>query len=190
MVCYGRKYIYIMNHLQFIEQLAGIPLPDEAYKQVGLSSKYIKDIKKNYIPLNKKVTNKKDVPPDNAILSLMAAYDMSKVSIGMVEFNKKIEHDDDLIIFGKFEVDRMAIDRVTGEVLVLDETSDKIMWRCAQNGGAFLEALIYIGKFLEKRVVDDNLYEDEKANLKIAKTCSEIAGGVKYLKFFKMMLGY
>lgn len=179
-----------MNHLEFIEQLAGIPLPDAAYKQVGLSSKDIKNIKKNYIPLNKKDTNEKYVPSDNAIVTLMTAYDMSKVAIGMVEFNKKIEYDGELIIFGNFEVDRMAINYVTREVLVLDETTDKIMWRCAHSDGAFLEALIYIGKFLEKRGVDDNLYEDEKANIKIAKTCSEIAGGAKYLNFFKMMLGF
>lgn len=179
-----------MNHQEFIEQLAGIPLPDEAYRQAGLSSRDIKNIRKNYIPLSKKETNKKDAPSDDAIISLMASYDMSKVSIGMVEFNKKIEYDGDFIVFGKFEVDRMAINCATREVLVLDETTDKIMWRCAHSGSTFLEALIYIGKFLEKRSVDDNLYDDEKANIKIAKTCSEIAGGAKYLQFFKMMLGF
>lgn len=179
-----------MNHLEFIEQLAGIPLPDAAYRQAGLSSKDVKDFKKKYIPLKKKKTNKKDVPFNDPILSLMAAYDVTKVSIGMVEFNKKIEYDGDLIIFGNFEVDRMAINCVTGEVLVLDEMSDKVMWRCAVNGDTFLDALIYIGKFLEKRSVDDGLYEDEKANLKIAKACSKIAGGAKYMKFFRMMLGF
>lgn len=179
-----------MNHKEFIEQLAEIPLPDAAYKQAGLSSKYIKEIKKSYSPLKKKETKKKAAPSDDAILSLMAAYDVTKVSIGMVEFNKKIEYDGDLIIFGNFEVDRMAINSVTNEVMVLDEMSDKVMWRCAHNSGAFLEALIYIGKFLEKRGVDDDLYEDEKANLKIAKACSKIAGGTKYLKFFRMMLGF
>jgi hypothetical protein len=46
------------------------------------------------------------------------------------------------------------------------------------------------GKFLESCSIDIRLYENQVLICNTAELCADIAGGQKYLNFYKVLLGY
>jgi hypothetical protein len=179
-----------MTHIEFIEKLKTIPLKHEDYKKLGLEDDYIiNGIIKRYTLVNRREGGQRLVIKDDPIVLLINEFDLSWLVISMISFNEELEVSNDLIFFAKFEVDDLAINRVTNEIILVAESTEEIMYYCASNSAAFLEALIFIGAFLQKRSVDEFLYEDENANISIAEECSELAGGEKYFSFYRMMLG-
>ncbi|MFD2903746.1 hypothetical protein [Sphingobacterium anhuiense] len=53
---------------------------------------------------------------------------------------KVIEETENYIYFYKFEVDTLAIDKITGKILVEEYDTDHIFYECAQNDALFLKA--------------------------------------------------
>ena len=177
-----------MNTQEFIEKLSRVPLSDQQYKAAGISGDEIYSIRQRHIISPKEHTSSSD--PHDPIVTLVEDYDTTNVEIGMITFNTEIQKMDDYLVFGKDEIDHLAIDTRTGEIVVLDEVSMRLMQYCAKDSASFLDAIIIMAKFLKKRGVDDNLYEDEAANLAVAKTCTTLAGGEKYSDYYVGMTGF
>lgn len=178
-----------MNQNEFVKQLLTLPFEDSVYKDGGLDDEFIKKNKNRYIALKRKIPYNSNTAFNDPIISFIQEYDAKNVEIGMINFGKEIVNSSNFIVFGTFELDRLAISIITKEIVMLPESSDEIGMYCAMNGQKFLECVVFIGKFLEKRGIDDNLYDDENANSLIAEQCAELAGGNKYLNFYRMMLG-
>lgn len=107
----------------------------------------------------------------------------------MIKFDERIEEKGRFFFFGRFEVDDLAVDITTGGVVMLECGLDHILYDCAQNDSSFLEAILNTAVFLERRSVEDGLYENEELNNQMAEEFGDIAGGEKYYDFYKMMLG-
>ena len=179
-----------MTHLEFIEKLKTIPLQDEEYARVGLSKDFISEYKEKYHSVNRRVpVDSSSSESTDPIISLLKEFNLKNIKVGMVEFNSKTKNIPDFLLFGKFDMDELAINYVSKEIVLLEEATNNVMSYCASNSSNFLEAIIFIGTFLEKRGIDAVLYEDEKINLMVAEKTAEIAGGEKYLNFYRMMLG-
>jgi len=178
-----------MNQNEFVKELLTISFEDSAYMNAGLDKKFIKSNRNRYIAIKRKIPGKFNTDFNDPIISLMQEYDVKNIEIGMINFGKEPVISSDFIVFGTFELDRLAISIITKEIVMLPESLDEIGMYCAMNGQKFLESAIFIGKFLEKRGIDDSLFDDEDANSLIAEQCAELAGGSKYLNFYRMMLG-
>jgi hypothetical protein len=178
-----------MNHHEFVKELCTLPFEDSVYLNAGLDEEFIRENRNRYIAVERRTPGKSNTNFNDPIISLIQEYDVKNIEIGMINFGRKIAKHSSFIVFGTFELDRLAISIITKDIVLLPESSDEIGMYCAMNGQKFLESAIFIGKFLEKRGIDDNLYDDEDANSLIAEQCAELAGGSKYLNFYRMMLG-
>ena len=132
---------------------------------------------------------KSDKPTDEILKELIER----EVQVGMVEFtNKKdiLSVPDSFIKIGNFELDILAIDINTGGIVTLDhDQPDFVMGKVAQSFAQFVDALKPIEKFFEASMVDDELYDDEKAMRKVTAESCSIAGGSEYLSFYNMVFG-
>jgi hypothetical protein len=179
-----------MNQNEFVDRLKTLPLEDSVYRNAGLDEASIQKNRRRYSTLKRSIPGAFHSELNDVIIKLIEQYDVKNVEIGMINFGAEIFHSSTFIVFGTFELDRLAISVITKEIVMLAEASDDVGMYCAMNGEKFLESIIFIGKFLEKRGIDANLYDDEAANLLIAEQCATLAGGDKYLDFYKMMLGF
>jgi hypothetical protein len=175
-----------MKTEEFVEELRKMPLDTKVLRTQGVSEGYIQKLINSY-QLKKKAQS---VYSGDPVLELIENYDSSNLEIGMISFDQNIEEGEDYLFFGKFEVDDLAVHRNFGTVVMLEDGSDHVLYKCAGNGAKFLDALILAAKFLEKRANDDSLYENQGLTCKMAEECGEIAGGkAEYQDFYKMMFG-
>jgi len=177
-----------MTEIEFIERLKGVPFSYEEYLKIGLDEDFIIEKVSAYNP-GKRLSNLSE-HSDNPLIRLVEDYDVSKTEIGMVWFGAQVTDTEDYSYIGKFEVDFLCVSKLTKEVVILSfDDPSSIAYRCAQNGASFLDAIIVAAKFLEACGIDDNLYNDQEAICSMAENCSELAGGNKYLNFYKVLLG-
>jgi hypothetical protein len=178
-----------MTHTEFVNALMGILLPDEEYRKTGVSEQFIQRLKKSLLPEQR--SGIKESGDTDPLVRLVENYRFEDDQvIGMVGFLDKIKKTPAYTYIGKFELDDLVINNSTKEIVILEEDIDHFLWYCASNSATFLDALIHIGAFLEKRGVDKNLYDNEAINLAVAEETAEIAGGQKYLDFYQTMLGF
>ncbi len=122
---------------------------------------------------------------------LLHALKEFKVEVGMVEFGKKkdvipIAHS--YVKVGNFELDILAIDEDSNKIVMLDHDQPNfVMGVAADDLASFVEALKPVEMFLIES--DDELLDDEAAMSSVASEASELAGGEKYVWFYRMMFG-
>lgn len=180
-----------MDHITFISRLKDSSLSDEEYRKNGLNKKETAEFKAFHEAKERKEKLDYDGSMLNdEIVRMICEFDLSTVEIGMITFLEEAHETAQYLFFGKFEVDDLVIDLTTREILLLEEDSANILLYCAKNSSSFLEAILSMSKFLSKRGFDEQLYQDEKANLLMAAAAGNLAGGAKYADFFRMMLGY
>lgn len=174
-----------MEAKEFVEQLRDITIEVDLLKKQGASDQFIADRQKSYRAISKR----KNYITEHPVVDLIENFDCSNIEIGMINFGEKVEESIDYIFFGKFEIDDLAIDQVTGGVVMLEIGVDHVLYECAKSDSDFLNAIFNVAVFLERRSVEEGLYENEKLNIEMAEEFGDIAGGSAYYDFYKMMLG-
>lgn len=164
-----------MKASEFVEALKGINVRTDLLKKQGVSDQSIEDRKRSYLAAYKGGGSVSQYP----LVELVENYDCSNLEIGMITFDEQIEEKGRFIFFGRFEVDDLAVDLITGSVVMLECGLDHILYDCAQNDSSFLEAILNTAVFLEKRSVEEGLYENEELNIQRAEGFGNIAGGEK-----------
>jgi hypothetical protein len=135
----------------------------------------------------------RNINPEKAIHEPLEELVNQNIEVGMVEFTNK----DDILPLsgsfekvGNFELDILAIDKETGEVVMLDhDQPDFIMGKVSKNLFQFVEALKPIEKFIEDSFEDDSLYDDEASMRNVTAISSSIAGGNGYQWFYNIIFG-
>jgi len=177
-----------MEHIEFSNKLKEIALSRDEYLSLGYSEKFTQEMIDSF---SVRYRNGKSTPEyDDPIKNLVTTFDCTTVEIGMICFNGGLEERGSYTVFGRFEGDDLAISEITKEVIMLETEIQHVLYHCASNSSNFLEALLIMAAFLQKRATSDELYEDEQANLLVAENCAKIAGGEKYFDFYRMMLGF
>lgn len=174
-----------MNAKEFVNRLGDIKIDIDLLKQQGVSDQFITHKKNAFIAL----ANGKSILSEHPVIELVENYDCSNLEIGMITFDQKVEETDRYVFFGKFEIDDLAIDKITGAVVMVENDLDHVIYECSKNDSDFLEAILNVAIFLRRRTVEEGLYEDEQLNIKMAEEFGDIAGGTAYYDFYKMMLG-
>ncbi|WP_156305425.1 hypothetical protein [Sphingobacterium endophyticum] len=174
-----------MKASEFVEGLKGISVRTDLLKKQGVSDQFIEGRKRSYLAAYKGGGSVSQYP----LVELVENYDCSNLEIGMITFDERIEQKGRFIFFGRFEVDDLAVDLITGSVVMLECGLDHILYDCARNDSSFLDAILNAAIFLERRSGEEGLYENEELNIQRAEWFGDIAGGEKYYDFYKMMLG-
>lgn len=177
-----------MNEKEFVDKLKETPFSRGQYASIGVSEQFINRTIEGYNPKLKTSLHRDDT--DDPLVRLVNNYDVTKTEIGMVCFESEVDESDDYYFVGKFEADFLCISKFSKEVVILafDDPLTE-MYKCAQNSSRFFEAIIVAAKFLEKAGLDQVLRDSQPTICSMAENCSEIAGGRKYLDFYKVLLG-
>jgi len=149
------------------------------------------EIKRNIKPLlDLDVQFKETSEEVDIIIELLNLYDLSKVEIGMIVFNKTITEDEDYYYIGRVEVDLLVINKHTGTVQVLEyDEPTHTLCDCARESSAFLQALLVCNKFFWECYSDDDVYNDENKRKAVVEKCTYIAGGDSFFDFYAMLTG-
>lgn len=172
----------------FIRQLAAAAPRSEQLQRVGLSPGESEDFRLSYFSKPKPTfAGERQTDP---LLDLLSRYDLGKVEIGMVTFASEIGADPDVWRVGKVEADPLVEDRRTSEVRVNEgNPRGQVLWRCARDGGRFLDALLPAAVFLGQCAYDSTVSENSGLHQAKAQECALAAGGNDYLDFYRMLVG-
>lgn len=174
-----------MKASEFVEGLKGISVRTDLLKKQGVSDQFIEDRKRSYLATYKGG----EIVSQYPIVELVENYDCSNLEIGMVTFDERIEETEDYLFFGRANEHDLAIEIITGNVVMVEYGLNNILFNCAKNDESFLSAILNVAIFLERRSVEEGLYENVKLNIQMAEEFGDIAGGERYYDFYKMMLG-
>jgi len=174
-----------MKAKEFVKSLNDINIDFDLLRKLGVSDQFIADKEKSY----RAIPNGKNYISDHPIVELVENFDCSNLEIGMITFDKKIKETNKYIFFGRFEIDDLVIDKITGRVVMLESGMEHVLYECSKNDSEFLTAIFNVAVFLERRSTDDALYENEELNIQMAEEFGDIAGGSTYYDFYKMILG-
>lgn len=174
----------------FVEKLAKMAPDSETLLRRGLKPNYVRNLVDSY-QIGLKETY---VEYDDELLNLINNYDVSAVEIGSVHFDldqsiRPLTESARFFRVGLDEADFLVIDTASGEIVVEDSHSPGfIVSYCAQSSGAFLDALYQIAM-----PNDEYLRNEADINsvdwCKKAADCAKLAGGDKYLTYYKATLG-
>jgi hypothetical protein len=173
----------------FVKELAAAAPSAADLERCGLSTEQARIFIKSFLCVKREhplsATNGSD-----QLLELLRQWDLSKVEIGMMRFpNPPTERSGKLCV-GCVEVDPLVILPDTGEVVVYElGTKEHLLCHVAKSGSKMLDAMVIAARFLEKCAVGTIDFDNYEAALSVALECASAAGGDRYLKFYKMLLG-
>lgn len=118
--------------------------------------------------------------------ALINNYEMSNVEIGVFSFFDGYKVVEKYLLFGKIEMDLLAVDRSTREIVLLDHDNiDHVMIKCSKSSSDFLEILYVYSEFTVNRLLDNDTYV-----LPEKKVLNEISGGDAYGKFVDFLFDF
>ncbi|WP_199118230.1 hypothetical protein [Pedobacter sp. ASV28] len=174
-----------MDAERFVKELKVISPDRGMFSNMDLGNDYIDSVIAGFNP--EKIHS--DSTFSDPLLKLVTQYNANVIHVGMIEFSDEVRETDRYYIIGEFEVDWLTIDKLSGCVKIVEKHNYHEMWECAIDSSRFLEAMIEACKFLLKSSTDDNLYENKQAHDAVAEVCSSLAGGERFLDFYKMFFG-
>jgi hypothetical protein len=111
--------------------------------------------------------------------SLINNYDLASVEIGIFQFLSQYEVTPKFMLFGKIDMDILARDRNSKEIVMLDHDDlEYVMFRCAKDSDTFLDFMSVYCKYMLSQLCDDFNYSVPEKNF-IYNMC----GGEAYKKF-------
>ena len=174
-----------MKAEKFISELNNIPLSIKAMNVEDVTEDYLSSLINDYSVSKRH----KIVRNENPLIDLVKNYEVRNLEIGLICFDEEPELINNYLFFGKLEIDDLAIDINSGKIVLIENGSNNVIYHCAENGDKFLDALILLVNFLEVRAVDDSIYDNVFLTNKLADDCANLAGGIIYFDFYKMMVG-
>jgi len=171
---------------EFVNELKK-KLPDiKKLKELDYTDGEIEDIKKSYVLPTKDV--KINLYPEMGEFGkLMSKYEVSRLQVGMIEFFDKPLKENDKLIIGKVEVDKLGYSEKDSMFYVTD--GEKELWKISNSPEKLLNALLNMKEYFSKVMVDETLYENYAVLESYAKKSAELAGGVQFINFYRMLLG-
>jgi hypothetical protein len=175
-----------MNAVDFTNKIKKLTPSKENLVNSGFSNERAKEIIKHYFICNK--DNQLEVKSE--IVKLLTNYDVSNVEIGMIRFQKDLIESNRYFYFARFELDYLANDKQTDEIVLIDYNSDEfVMCKCALNSSCFLDAVLFACEGLTLFLLDENISNNENYVKQLIEKCTLIAGGNEYFDFYQTFLG-
>jgi hypothetical protein len=177
-----------MKASQFIEKLKHIKPSRASLQEMELSEKFINEVLNSFEFESLSVIHKSDY--DDEILELNSIFNLANLKIGRISFSNEILIKNNRCHFGHQEADILAIDLQTKEIILIDhEDENCVLQACAINGEGFLDALFEMKFFFTQCAFNLNFNCEQEDKCSKALHCSILAGGEKYIDFYKNALG-
>lgn len=175
-----------MDYSNFIKELS-TKVPDiKKLKDLGYSDREIIEIKDSYI-ISSCDIEKNSYPELGEFGELISRYEIDKLKIGMISFYKKPKKKDQTFIIGSVETDELRYSMNNG-LFYVSPKNDFILWECSDDSEKFLAALLNLADYFSKVAVDEKLYDNQELILEYARISSSLAGGDRFINFYKMIL--
>jgi hypothetical protein len=171
----------------FAESLARKYVNVDSYKRVGYSDDECEELKSAF-----QAFKVREYPLSffqDPILEFFYCYDNKLESILFFTVNPNpYILNNSFYFFGDCDNFLIAIDMRSREIVMLDDTRSLISLPCAIDSIAFMKVLLlYVDSHLDASILDnDKMYK--KYCIIMSKSCSEIAGGMRYERFFNLVL--
>lgn len=95
--------------------------------------------------------------------ALINNYEMYNVEIGLFGFFDEYKVVEEYLLFGRIEMDLLAVDRKTREIVLLDhDSTDHVMIKCCKSSSDFLEILYVYSEFTVNRLLNNAYVLPEK----------------------------
>jgi hypothetical protein len=123
------------------------------------------------------------------LISLIESCDLSSFQIGPIEFYSQIEIiSDRYLCFACIDdVNLVAIENTSNNVIVLSEASEEVVQSCALNQNSFLNAILAV-KMVNLEILRNQVLFDDISFLNDrAYEISSIAGSTDFINFYRML---
>lgn len=178
--------LHVMDEKTFIESLKHIAPSEGKLNAITGSKGFTEQMMASWF-----VDKKKTVEKESRYLleGLLLKYDMTHTEIGLISFLDLPIYTGNYMQFGVCDQFRLVTDCLSGEVLMLDAEEDMVSLRCAGSEADFLRALIAAEEHFIRRMFNPDLLDDQYTICKDASGIAQTTGGVRYLDFYKHLLG-
>jgi hypothetical protein len=174
---------------EFADSLARLAPSRSRLQEAGFSNAFIERLLARQARRRRCAAPMPEGAPLDALLILLVERDVSSVVVGQVEFLADPESHAEGWQVGNVEADLLVVRR-DREVAVYEHGTERhLLWRAAEDGNRFLDALVAAAEYLVKRLLGDVAYEDLGQARAVAQECAARAGGPAYLNFYLMLLG-
>jgi hypothetical protein len=171
----------------FAQRLQELAPSKEELRRFDVDEQFIEFFRARFFCTPKPRSNNR-LLTDATVLSLLQDFDCSKVEIAIITFLLDPVEGVTHYIFGNAEQDILALNKISGEIEVLDYADNThVIWSCASSGESFLEALLVSAEYLTNKLKSDNSHDKETY---LFQHCVDVAGGHKYANFYQMLLGF
>lgn len=174
----------------FVKELKLLAPSKENLKKFNVDDSFIDYFRSRFYCIPKSQDIIKNYSGD-LIISLLDAYDCSKIEIGTVNFLFEPIENVAFYHIGNVDGDILVLNKISLKIEVLDYTNtDHVIWQCSSNSNGFLEALLICAEFFVLKLENFSLVENKKYMAEVINECIEKAGGFEYVGFYQMLLGY
>lgn len=177
-----------MTPENFVALLNGLAPSIEKLESIGFTSEEAKEFVKTYGCIKRDKIESLTLT-DEVLSDLISIWDLSQITIGMIEFLELPKQYGSDVQLGLVETDPIVLSCESNKIVVIEAGSDNILWLAAKDGALFLDALVHTADFLTKRMLEEIDYDDLDSAESAALECAEKAGGNEYTDFYKMLLG-
>ncbi len=125
----------------------------------------------------------------NQLIKLVTDYNCNELEIGMINFSNKINEDELYTYIASFDADLIGINKINDQIELVEFGTKHILCPLAQNAEKFLDALLSVVQFYSSFTIDEDVSDNQDQACSVAKECSMLAGGVRYLSFYKLLIG-
>lgn len=157
-------------------------------ESIGFTNEEAEEFAKTYKCINRYKIESLTLT-DEALSALISKWDLSKITIGMIEFLELPQQYGPDMQIGFVETDPLVLFYDSNKIAVIEAGTENLLWLVAKNGAFFLDALVNIADFLTKRMLEEIDYDDLDSAENSALECAEKAGGNEYIDFYRMLLG-
>ena len=176
-----------MQLSDFIRQLESLkPFTDLLLKN-GFS-KIPNDITKNYI-LDRRPEALSNYNNHGIISELFHDYDTQYISFGDFNFYKEIKNVNNYFVFAGSSGSELVFENTDSEVVEYDREEWSVLTYCAKDTEAFLKALLPLFDMYSLRLQKLISREDKNITEEYLEKCVQAAGGSKYKRFYKSVIG-
>lgn len=172
----------------FVALLNGLAPSNEKLESIGFTNEEAEDFAKTYECINRDKAESLTLT-DEVLSELISRWDLSQITIGMIEFLELPQQYGSDVQLGLVETDPLVLSCESNKIAVIEAGTENILWLAAKDGAFFLDALVHTAGFLTKRMLEEIDYDDLDSAGSAALECAKKAGGNEYIDFYKMLLG-
>jgi hypothetical protein len=174
-----------MKSSEFLEQIRTFAPSKEDFIKSGIGNDFAEKLVREfeYDDLDQNLHS------TDEIVNLVSNYNVTKFVIGMITFYREVEENSDFYFFANFEADKLAINKQTGQIVMVDNADTSfVMCLCAIDSEHFLSAISQAWRTLTNYMLagkKTRKSEDESDEIDI---CTRLSGDEQCRQFFEILL--